>query len=329
LARSRTTRNPRRGTHAAPAAPAATHELVHFVQSVTDDLAREYERIRRRACEDPGTTGDEAELDWAELFREWLPPDYCVTTKGRILGEFGTPGPQVDVVILRPSYPPRLRKERIYLAGGVAAAFECKLTLKPSHVSEAIAKSVQMKRQFPRRLDNPYFETTSPVLYGLLAHQSVWKANRETQVARLLRLLDEDKGEGKIAVRHPSELLDVVCVANLDCLALGREVFSYSTMRTHYFNCAARPGREDAPEFNPIATLLCYLLRRLAWEDTRLRGISVYFDKALLAWRTVNRSRDWSPDFYSTATRQRLESRPAATTGLYNPWDEWSHHPIM
>ncbi|MFF8021546.1 DUF6602 domain-containing protein [Streptomyces sp. NPDC007896] len=58
----------------------------------------EYERIRLRATEDPGTAGDEGEENWASLFRKWLPGDLQITTKGRVLCGNGDTTDQVDIV---------------------------------------------------------------------------------------------------------------------------------------------------------------------------------------------------------------------------------------
>src|SRR5258707_793855 len=87
------------------------HELADFILSCSQDLRREYERIRRRAWEDPGTAGDEGEENWATLLRQWLPATYHVVTKGRILDVTGSASPQVDVIVLRPEYPPFLRDQ--------------------------------------------------------------------------------------------------------------------------------------------------------------------------------------------------------------------------
>jgi hypothetical protein len=77
-------------------------ELFNFMQQMKDELAAEYERIRIRATDDPGTAGDEGEENWAALFRSWLPANYHVVTKGRIINAEGKTGPQVDVLGSRP-----------------------------------------------------------------------------------------------------------------------------------------------------------------------------------------------------------------------------------
>ena len=60
-----------------------THDLYNFMQQISAEMATEYDRIQRRATEDPGTAGDQGEENWAELLRDWLPREYEVVTKGR------------------------------------------------------------------------------------------------------------------------------------------------------------------------------------------------------------------------------------------------------
>src|ERR1700737_4533681 len=81
------------------------HEIHDFVVSSQRAIEEEYARIRKRAAEDPGTAGDQGEENWATLLREWLPTYFHIVTKGRILTETGYASPQVDVLVLMPSYP--------------------------------------------------------------------------------------------------------------------------------------------------------------------------------------------------------------------------------
>jgi hypothetical protein len=114
------------------------HDFFKILAGVNEALAGDYKKIRRRSSEDPGTAGDQAEEDWAKIFRNWLPATYPVITKGRILFEDGTSSPQVDVLVLKPSYPLALRHEKYILASGVVAAFECKLTLRKEYASPTL-----------------------------------------------------------------------------------------------------------------------------------------------------------------------------------------------
>src|SRR5437763_2648017 len=113
--------------------PQERHELFEFVLQVTEGLGQEYDRIRTRATEDAGTAGDQGEENWAELLRDWLPRSYEVVTRVRIISQEGVTSPQVDVLVLNGSYPKKLLNKKLYLAAGVAAAFECKTTLKAAH----------------------------------------------------------------------------------------------------------------------------------------------------------------------------------------------------
>lgn len=126
------------------------HELQTFFRQDLDELASEYLRIRKRALEDPGTAGDEGEENWAALLRHWLPSAYTIVTKGRLLGVDGRCSPQIDVIVLNPSYPQRLSSKKVYLASGVAAAFECKITLEAGHLKEA-ARTAGLVRELMRR----------------------------------------------------------------------------------------------------------------------------------------------------------------------------------
>ena len=85
-------------------------------------MASEYLRIYTKAVNDPGTAGDEGEENWATLFRDWLPPTYHIRTKGQLIGHDGTLSPQIDLVVLKPSYPRKLLEKKVWFAGGVAAA---------------------------------------------------------------------------------------------------------------------------------------------------------------------------------------------------------------
>jgi hypothetical protein len=111
---------------------APAHDLFVFMQEASEKMSAEYQRVHATAASDPGTAGDEGEENWASLLRDWLPTGFEVKTKGRLLSTDGRRSPQVDVIVLRPSYPRKLIDEnkKVYLAEGVAAAFECKLTLR-------------------------------------------------------------------------------------------------------------------------------------------------------------------------------------------------------
>lgn len=196
------------------------HELAVWIQQTTQEMASEYERIRARATEDPGTAGDEGEENWAQLLREWLPSSYQVRTKGRILSHDGTASRQVDVVVLRPGYPAKLLDKKLYVASGVAAAFECKLTLTAAHLKEAVQTAAEIARMTAPRSGTPYRELVSPLVYGVLAHSHGWATS-----AGAIQKVTHGLAEGvRTHAAHAREHLDLVCVADTCTLLKSTEV---------------------------------------------------------------------------------------------------------
>ena len=60
--------------------------------------------------------------------------------------------------------PERLRNKKLYLAAGVAAAFECKTTLKAEHIAKAMETCVKIKSLYPVREGTPYKELHAPIV---------------------------------------------------------------------------------------------------------------------------------------------------------------------
>ena len=169
----------------------STHNIHDFVKSSQRKIEEEYARIQKRAAEDPGTAGDQGEANWAEFLQTWLPSHFQIVTKGRILTESGYASPQVDVIVLLPSYPPVLTDKKLYLAGGVAAAFECKTTLKSEHISAAVKTGAALRQNLRKREGSPHRELNSTIIYGLLAHSHSRKAQQSTPLRNIDRTLWE------------------------------------------------------------------------------------------------------------------------------------------
>jgi hypothetical protein len=172
-------------------------------------MTNEYRRIYARSQEDPGTAGDEGESNWADLLRDWLPSDLQVTTKGRILGTNGMASPQVDVVVLSGDYPNKLLSKKMYMAGGVVAAFECKTTLRRSHLPKFFANAAIISEIAGHSTGTIYDETFSPISYGLLAH------GHEGTAAAALEAIDEELDRLSNETEHPRNLPSVICVNSL------------------------------------------------------------------------------------------------------------------
>ena len=158
------------------------HDLHDFMRQLQDKMAANYKQIQKQASEDPGTAGDQGEENWRNLLCGWLPRTYEVVTKGKIIGHDGNISPQVDVLVLKSIYPKQLIEEgqKIYLAAGVAAAFECKTTLKAEHIEQAVKTSAAIKDLYPVRTSSPYKELHAPIVYGLLTHSHSWKGPNST-----------------------------------------------------------------------------------------------------------------------------------------------------
>jgi hypothetical protein len=149
----------------------ATHELFDFLKQSSDAIQVEYERITKRSAQDPGTAGDEGEENWKKILSDWLPSKYQVVAKGRIIFHNGKASPQMDLLVLSPEYPKGLADagKKLYLAGGVLAAFECKLTLRQCHIKEVFENSRALADGLASRWGSPYRELHRPMVYGLLA----------------------------------------------------------------------------------------------------------------------------------------------------------------
>jgi hypothetical protein len=312
--------------------PERAHELQQFIAQVSAEIDAEYERIVARATEDPGTAGDEGEENWATLLRKWLPATYHVVTKGRLLATSGEASPQIDVLVLYPSYPPALLEKKLYLAAGVAAAFECKLTLRPEHIRRAAATSARLRQFLPARWGSPYKELFTPLTYGLLSHSHAWKAERSTPVENINRgLWKADQAN----VNHPREMLDVLCVADLACWNSGRGTFIGPSVTPWGDELASMygpagsatstyvgPGEHGSGPGNPIGVFIAKLLRRLAWEDTGLRGIADYWQFAGLWGSGSGDVRLWDPaDVYTLAVADQVINGRLVNG---EPWNEWS-----
>ncbi len=244
------------------------------------------------------------------------------------------------ILILKPSYPPALRDKKVYLAGGVAAAFECKTTLRKSHVDEAIETAVEIQElarpELPRstRYGTPYKALHGGILFGLLAHSHRWDASSvEGHVTSALKT-------GLRAANHPRDVLDVVCVADAGAWFAMR--ISYFGPRLNvwhldqfrealpsgYASCTvfgpADPGdfaenEETFPDI-PVGQLCAYVTTRLAWEDPSMRPLADYFRVVGLFGRGRGSVHPWPLE---TVYAPEVASRLQAGGVEPEPWSEW------
>lgn len=309
------------------------NDLVEFIANTSRDIADEYVRIRKRVSEDPGTAGDQGEENWAELLRGWLPHTFHIVTKGRILSHDGTTSPQVDVIVLRPEYPPHLLAKKLYLAGGVLAAFECKLTLKAAHIKKFMQNSIAVKACVKNEKGTPYKELHSNILYGLLSHSYDWKNSKnpvEVIYNNIVKYDDE-------FITHPSQLPDIICVADLATWSVTKVTFfgpnqmeNWDTMSHLYGeHGSATSGylshdaeqESQSPNFSPVGAMISSLYRKLAWNVPSLRTLANYFSASRIEGTGKGNMRIWPSCIYSDKIRHRVEMG-RLTNG--EAWNEWS-----
>ena len=302
------------------------HDLYSLMRQVDNKMADEYDRIQRRARQDPGTAGDQGEENWCELLQGWLPSTYTVVTKGRIISQNGGTSPQVDIIVLKDVYPKELVTTKLYLAAGVAAAFECKTTLKSAHIEKAMRTCVEIKNLYPEREGTPYKELHAPIVYGLLAHSHSWKGNDSRPLETInqkLRQFDESY------VSHPRLGLDCLCVADLGTWILAKFPFIgrrlHSELKESFAMSlyARHSGSRDcqSEHFSPIGVLIAKLSQRLAWEVPALRDLADYYAAVKIAGNATGDGRLWCPrSIYS----QRVLNGGEARIVWDQVWDEWS-----
>ena len=306
----------------------ATHDIHDFLLSSQRVVEEEYERIQKRATEDPGTAGDQGEENWATLLRQWLPSYFHIVTKGRILAESGYASPQVDVLVLMPSYPQLLLDKKLYLAGGIAAAFECKTTLTAEHINSAIQTCAELKKNLPQREGSPYKELNSPILYGLLAHSHSWKGEKSKPIENINGAWW--KSDLKF-VSHPIQSIDFICVADLatwqqmkmTSLSPNLSMFAGQEAGGHGSSglvCAALGQELQKTYFSPIGALLSGLYSNLAWTFHDMRNLEAYFRQVDLRGSGQGQTCQWPVSIYSEKIRDRIYNGHLSNGFGYNQW---------
>ena len=316
------------------------HELKTFLAEDLAEMVSEYARIYKRSVEDPGTAGDEGEEVWAAFLREWLPGTYEIRTKGRILGAQGSAGPQVDIVVLRPGYPQRLLDKKLYLAGGVAAVFECKNTLTAADIEKTWKNVKAVNALDGRRIEitTPRHALVPDIYYGLLAHGHSWdKPGSDPHrviVGKLQGLLDETP--------MMRDALSLVCVANLACWGVLRMAYDGSGLMPAEvwearkkllgvtsdgpfsvlsYMLASETWDEYVPS-NPLGVLVATLVGRLAFSDETLRPLSQYFFSAGMGGPTGSGA---AGRIYLLESQMPAELGSRLPSGLINAgFSDWS-----
>lgn len=312
------------------------HDLRSFMIQATNEISAEYRRIYASSAGDPGTAGDEGEENWANLFRDWLPANYHVATKGQLLAADGRLSPQVDIVVLDPAYPVKLREKRKWLASGVLAAFECKNTLTAAHVTAAVERCTRFKALYTAQTGSPQRELTSKLIYGLLAHSHSWKGADSDPISNIERAANAADQN----VTHPRDLIDVICVADLATWATGHITAAHINLipeewrglfqaafggiggvtTTRYRFDEAQQLRDDG--FTPLGALIGAIARRLAAQDPNSRRYLDYI--GITGGNGTGFQRPWSFDVYTAETLRGIKEGRVRNGGYASDDDYWA-----
>ena len=176
----------------------------------------------------------------------------------------------------------------MFLAGGVLAAFECKITLKPDHLPKFFKTAKSIKNLTPLKgYRNIYEETHSPIYVGLLAHSHNWSKNGT--VERIGNALH--KNDIKL-VTKPIEIPDLFCIADT-CTWTAKKWLApqINYYRLDVGECIMTDSSSDQRENPtitqkseiaiPIATALKSMIHRLSKEHEGLRSLALYFQSTI------------------------------------------------
>lgn len=291
-----------------------------FMLTEAQIIQQEYKRIQQRVKEDPGTAGDQGEENWAKILRGWLPTNYHVVTKGRILSEHGISSPQVDILVLYPFYPTNLLDKKYYLAAGVAAAFECKITLRTNHIVEAIKKSAIIKKLRVSSKGDFENELFSPIIYGVLAHSHNLTGTEEHAQKHIVEIIESADNE---FINHPADQLDVLCISDLGFWAVHKSpltteyqkqdagfsiTYKHGPTTWYMMSTASLYGMETEPykDFSAIGALIVRLLRLLSKHDPSLRELASYFRNAI-GGSSTGKGRGWPENTLSVEARYKID----------------------
>jgi hypothetical protein len=285
-----------------------THRIHEWFREISREVQQSWERLHAAAVEDPQKAGHGGEATWALLLSRWLPSSYEVATRKYILPETDyAPEPhETDIVIFSPGYPEALRGREEILAGGVAAAFNVRLTLNAEGISDGTSRAVKLRRHLEWRYGSVRAELLGPFPVGLLAHSHSWKNEASSPFDNVTAAFVARDDE---LARHPRECLDVICVADLG---------TWSTMRTPYARArdgsptceTAAMAEELDPSPAPVASFVTHLLRRLSYADPSLRQMAEGLAALQLIGSLAGRIRRWELDLvFSDAVRKQLPAR--------------------
>jgi hypothetical protein len=282
------------------------HRIHEWFREISREVQESWERLHAAALADPQKAGHGGEATWALLLGRWLPSSYEVATRKYILPETDyAPEPQeTDIVIFSPGYPEALRDREEVLAGGVAAAFNVRLTLSAEGIRDGTSRAVKIRRHLDWRYGSVRVELLGPFPVGLLAHSHSWKNEASAPLDNVTAAFVARDDE---LARHPRECLDFICVADL---GMWRTTRTPWTLKDGSAICYTAAMAEMDPSPTPVASFVTHLLRHLSYADPSLRQMAEGLGALHLDGSFHGRLRRWELDHvFGDEVRGQLPAR--------------------
>ncbi len=256
--------------------------------------------------------------------------------------------PQLDILVLRPSYPLSLRRQKHYFSGGVVAAFECKLTLRRADIERAFETAALIKKKCRQHSwwvdgrNTPYGELVQLPIVGLLSHSHSWRSKwPSTPISNCI-----DDFYPQFA-DHPRELLDVVCVADAGTFAVLKDIdvgpgvpedvietlreldlseaisISYTIQDDYKIeDDNQKEGAGFSKRGRTLAALIFSLIKWMAWDDISLRPWAEHLE-ALDFWGSIYKPTYLpSSDVLPAAMLKKIR-RSGLTEDRWSYWSRW------
>ncbi|GAB97688.1 hypothetical protein KILIM_078_00200 [Kineosphaera limosa NBRC 100340] len=202
-----------------------TSRFQDLFRELATRVETDYSEAREHARQsDPQRAGHEGEATWQTLIDQWG-PGLPVVTRKYIVGPGGESN-EVDLVILKRDYPAHLMSHSSVLASGVAAAFSVKLTLKRTHVREAIEQKKTLVRVAGEGGSPKHF-LAGHFPFGLLSHSTELFASASSFADSMIDLYEEvAHGPTDPAATDPRHELDSLLVADAGFFRTFRSTLS-------------------------------------------------------------------------------------------------------
>lgn len=298
------------------------HMHHEWLLDASEDIQKEYDRLFSKAAE-PGRTqevGHQNESLWADFLTQWLPLQYQVETRKYIIGTRDSENPpfETDLVVFNPGYPSKLRDKSHVMAGGVAAAFSTKLTIKSAGLKEAARDSASLCRSVVMERGHARLELWKPYVFGVLAASHGWKRDNSTPAENMAnQLYENDLAEAM----HPAESLDLICVANLGTWTKMATFVQDPANLVEGEIVLTSHAQISAEKVTPLALFLSALYGMMSWRNGDMSAIAHDFRRTGGNISGTGFGRSWNAGaVLSDEARLNLRGRPFSdANGLDSP----------